>query len=78
MSAPDCWSLADEYPDLAVRLHTQARLTGSFGLNGSVPWPKNTIGASCFICKEDMENTCQLFLNCPQSRENFDSGVTCN
>ena len=45
MSPPDFWSLADECPDLVVRLHTQARLMGSFGLNDSVPWLKDTEGA---------------------------------
>ena len=73
LSPPDFWSLADEYPDLVTRLHTQARLMGGFGLNGSVPWLKDTEGALCFICKEDVENTCHFFLDCPQFKENFDS-----
>ena len=46
---------------------------GSFGLNGSVPWLKDTEGALCFICKEDVENTCHFFLDCTQFKENFDS-----
>ena len=29
----------------------------NFGLNASVPWLKDTEGAICFICKEDIENT---------------------
>ena len=66
---PDIWSLADEYPDLVTRLHTQARLMGSFDLNGSVPWLKDTEGALCFICKEDVENTYHFFLNCTQFKE---------
>ena len=57
MSPPDFWSLADEYPDLVTRLYTQARLMGSFDLNGSVPWLKDTEDALCFTCKEDVENT---------------------
>ena len=61
MSPPDFWSLADDYPDLVARLHTQARLMGSFGLNSSVPWLKDTEGALCFISKEDVENTYYLF-----------------
>ena len=61
LSPPDFWSLADEYPDLVTRLHTQARLMGGFGLNGSVPWLKDTEGALCFICKEDVENTYHFF-----------------
>ena len=50
------WSLADEYSDLVTRMHTQVRLMGNLGLNGSVPWLKDTEGTSCFICKEDIEN----------------------
>ena len=95
ISPPDFWSLADEYPDLVTRLHTQGRLIGSFGVNGSVigsfgvngsvigsfgvngsvigsfgvngsvPWVKDTEGALCFICEEDIENTCHFFLDCP-------------
>ena len=73
ISPPDFWSLTDEYPDLVTRLHTQARLMGSFGLNGSVPWLKDTEGALCFVCKEDIENTYDFFLDCPQFKGNFDS-----
>ena len=61
VSPPDFWSLADEYPGLVTCLHTQARLLGSFGLNGSVPWLKDTEGALCYNCKEDIENTCHFF-----------------
>ena len=50
MSPPDFLSLADEYPDVVARLHTKAKLMASFGLNGSVPWLKDTEGALCFIC----------------------------
>ena len=49
----------------------QARLLGNFGLNGSVPWLKDTEGALCFTCKEDIENTYHFFLDCPQFKENF-------
>ena len=65
LSPPDFWSLADEYPDLVTRLHTQARIMGGFGLNGSVPWLKDTEGALCFICKEDVENTYHFFSGLP-------------
>ena len=43
----------------------------SFGLNGSVPWLKDTEGALCFICKEYTGNTYHFFLDCPQFKENF-------
>ena len=51
ISHPAFWSLADEYPDLVTRLHTQARLMGSFSLYGFVPWLNDTEGALCFILK---------------------------
>ena len=77
ISPPDFSFLADEYPDLATRLHTQTRLMGSFGLNGFVPWLKKKEGALCFISKEDIEYNYHFFLDCPQFKENFDS-VWCN
>ena len=40
MSIEQFESVADEYPDLVTRLHTQAKLMGNFGLNASVPWLK--------------------------------------
>ena len=45
---------------------------GSFGLYGSVPWLKDTVGALRFICKDDIETTNHFFLDCPQFKENFD------
>ena len=46
---------------------------GNFGLNASVPWRKDTEGALCFICKEDIENTDHFLLDCPQFKESFES-----
>ena len=45
----------------------------SFGLNGSAEWLKDTKGALCFICKEEIEYIYHFFLDCPQLKENFDS-----
>ena len=73
MSIQQFWSIADEYPDLVTRLHTQARLMSNLGLNPSVPWLKNTECALCFICKEDIENTDHFLLDCPEFKESFDS-----
>ena len=73
MSIQQFWSIADGYPDLVTRLHTQAKLMCNFGLNASVPWLKHTEGALCFICREDFENTEHFLLDCPQLEENFDS-----
>ena len=65
VSPPDFLSLADKNPDIVTRLHTQASLKGSCGLNDSVPWLKDTDDALCFICKEDIKNTCHLFPGLP-------------
>ena len=65
----NCWSIADEYPDLVTRLHTQARLIGNFGLNASVPWLKDTKGSLCFICEEGIENKDHFLRDCPRLGE---------
>ena len=49
----------------------EAMLMGNFGLNGFVPWLKDTEDVLCFICKEDMENACHC-PDCSQFKENFD------
>ena len=74
MSVQRLWSIVGKYPDLVTRLHAQARFMSNIGLNASVPWLKDTEGALCFICKEDIENTDHFLLDCPQFlKENFDS-----
>ena len=59
------WSLTGEYPDLVTGMHTQVRLMGNFGLNGSVPWLKDKEGTLCFICNENVENLDHFLLDCP-------------
>ena len=49
------WSLANQYPDLVKRLHTQVGLMCNFGLNGGVPWLRDTDGANCFISKHTVD-----------------------
>ena len=51
----------------------QVRIIGNFGLNGSVPWVKDTESTLCFICKEDIENLDHLLFECPQFNEKFSS-----
>ena len=43
------WSLADEYPDLVTRMHTQVRLIRNIGLDRSVPWLKDTKGQVPYV-----------------------------
>ena len=66
------WSPANQFPDLVSRLHVQVRLMGNFGLNRSIPWPQNTDGTICFICKEDIANVTHFFLDCSYFRNNFE------
>ena len=49
------WSLADLYPDLVSRLHTQVRLMGNLCLKGGILWLFKNEGSLCFIRKENTE-----------------------
>ena len=72
--SPFCfWSRADQFLDSVSRLDVQVRLMGNLGLNGSLPWLRNTDGAICFISKEDIEVWTHLFLDCFYFRNNFES-----
>ena len=59
------WSLADLYPNLVSRLHTQVRLMGNLCLNGGIPWLFKTEGSLCFICEENTETVYHHFIECP-------------
>ena len=60
------WSLADHFPDLVSRLHVQVRLMGQYGLSGGIPWLRNSDGAFCFVCKQDVESVTHFLLDCMQ------------
>ena len=42
---------------------------GNIGLNGSVPFLKDTEGKLCFICKEDIKNLDHFLLEFAQFKE---------
>ena len=65
--------LADNYPDLVSRMHTQIRLMGNFGLNCGVPWHVGLIKWLCLICKQGTEDVTHFLLECPFFKENVDS-----
>ena len=67
------WCLADNYPDLASRIHFQIRLMGNFGLNCGVPWQVGTNGSLCLICKQGTEDVTHFLLDCPFFKENVNS-----
>ena len=70
ISTDEFWSIADLYPDL---FHVQIRLMGSFGINGGVPWPSNTDGELCLLCKESVEDVSHFLPDCPNFRDNGES-----
>ena len=65
------WSLADHFPDLVSILHVQARHMGQFGLSGGIPWLRDSGGASCFVCKQDVESVTHFLLDCSYFKQNF-------
>ena len=46
---------------------------GSLGLNGRIPWLRNTEGTLCFICKQDNETLSHFLFVCTSFRRHFDS-----
>ena len=71
-SSPKSWSISEQFPDLVCCLHSQGRLMGNLGLNGGIPWLKNTEGTLCFICKQENQ-TLSYFFVCISFRQHFDS-----
>ena len=72
------WSISNQYPDLACRLHVQTRLMGNFGLNGGITWNTNTDDALCFVCKRDTETLGHFFFTVLTSKSSLTHfGQTC-
>ena len=63
--------MADHFPDLFSRLHVQVRLMGQFGLSGGIPWLRDSDGAFCFVCKQDVESVTHFLLDCSYFKQNF-------
>ena len=72
VSSHKVWSISEQHPDLVSCLHIQTRLMGNFGLNGGIPWIRNTDGAICFLCKVDIGTVSHFLLDCPNFREHVD------
>ena len=66
-------SISEQFPDLVCCLHTQVRLMGSLGLNGEIPWLKNTEGTLCFICKQENETLSHFLFVCTSFPRHFHS-----
>ena len=67
------WSISEQLPDLVCCLHTQVRLMGNLGLNGRIPWLRNTEGTLCFICKQENDTLGHFLFVCTSFRRHSDS-----
>ena len=56
------WSLTSSFPDLVPKFRNQVRLMGSHGLQGGIPWLKETDQAICPLCKSGTEDLTHFFL----------------
>ena len=50
------WSISEQFSDLVCCLHTQVRLMGSLGLNGGIPWLRNTEGTLVSFANKTMKH----------------------
>ena len=46
---------------------------GSLGLNGGIPWLRNTEGTLCFICKQENDTLSHFLSVCTSFRRHFDA-----
>ena len=67
------WSLSSLFPDLVPKFRTQIRLIGSFGLQGSVPWLKDSSEALCPLCKAEVEDNIHFFFKCNSLKNEWDT-----
>ena len=67
------WSLSSLFPDLVPKFRTQIRLIGSFGLQGSVPWLKDSSEALCPLCKAEVEDNIHFFIRCNSLKNEWDT-----
>ena len=65
------WPLADHFPDSVNGLHFRVRLMGQFGLRGGIPWLRDSDGAFCFVCKQDVESVTLFLLDCSYFKQNL-------
>ena len=55
------------------KFRTQIRLIGSFGLQGSVPWLKDSSEALCPLCKAEVEDNIHFFFKCNSLKNEWDT-----
>ena len=59
------WSIADLYPDLVSRLHTQVRLMGNLCLNGGILWLFKTGALFVLYAKKTQKRYITTLLSVP-------------
>ena len=59
-------------PDLVPKHHTQFRVMVNAGLQGGVPWLRNSCKSICPICKSEEEDNYYFLLPCKTMRPEFD------
>ena len=67
------WSLSSLFPDLVPKFRTQIRLIGSFGLQGSVPWLKDSSEALYPLRKAEVEDNINFFFKCNSLKNEWDT-----
>ena len=67
------WSLSSLFPDLVPKFRTQIRLIGSFRLQGSVPWLKDSSEALCPLRKAEVEDNIHFFFKCNSLKNEWDT-----
>ena len=65
------WSIADHFPDVVSRLHVQVRLICQFDPSGGIPRLRDSDGAFCFVCKQDVESVTHFLLDCSYFKQKF-------
>ena len=65
------WSLTSSFPDLVPKFRNQVRLMGSHGLQGGIPWLKETDQAICPLCKSGTEDLTHFLLKCSALKDEW-------
>ena len=72
MNSDFYWSLTSEMPDLVSKRRTQLRVMVNAGLQGGVPWLRNSCKSICPICESEEEDNYTFLLRCKAMRPEFD------
>ena len=66
------WSLTSEMPDLVPKHCAQRLVMVNAGLQGGVPWLRNSCKSICPICKSEEEDNYHFLLHCKAMRPECD------